>query len=185
MAVYQFDLEKQHLAPEGGHNYAWTNVYLVDCASDGDAEYRLLHLVEIEAGILPIDTSIRFVCWRQGIGGPVPSGIQLIGRHGDLPAGSAYQPFSNTARVTGYSGRRLAWYKRWRGPLRDIDMTGGLLSNDYHALLTTAYVDRLRSEVPLVTRSGERISTWSVDPRIMLWQRRDGSDRNIRSVLAG
>lgn len=186
MATYQLDLEKQALDPRDiGHNYAWTNTYLIDVPLDVDAQVFLLRLIEIEAGILPIDTSIRFACWRRGIGGEVPAGVQFIGRAGDLAAGTEYQPFANTARISGYSARKLVWYKRWRGPLRDIDMSGELLTSDYFELLNTAYVERLRHEIPLVTRSGGLITRWEVNPRITLWQRRDGTERNIRSVLAG
>lgn len=186
MAVYQIDLEKQALDPADiGHNYAWTNAYLVRCVADEDAQRMMLDLADIEAGILPIDTSIRFACWRRHIGGPVPTDIQFLGISGALPAPTNYQPFTNTARIMGYSGRRLVWYKRWRGPLRDVDMSGELLASDYYALLHSAYIDRLRAEIPLVTRSGQLITNWSVDPRITMWQRRDGSRRNVRSVLAG
>lgn len=184
--VYQIDLEKQAIDPFNlGHNYAWTNAYLVNCAADEDAQRIMLRLADIEAGILPIDTSIRFGCWRPHVGGPVPADVQVLGIHGVMPAPAAYQPFANTARIVGYSGKRLVWYKRWRGPLRDIDMSGQLLASDYYALLGTAYVDRLRAEVPLVTRSGQLITSWFVDPRVTMWQRRDGSLRNIQSVLAG
>jgi len=186
MAIYQIDLEKQALDPfDIGHNYAWTNAYLIDVPSDEDAQIKLLELIEIEAAVLPVDTNIRFACWRQGIGGPVPADVQFIGRNGDLPSPTAYQPFANTARIVGYSGRKLVWYKRWRGPLRDVDMTGQLLTNDYYELLLGTYVERLRTGIPLVTRSGGLITRMEVNPRITLWQRRDGSRRNIQSVLAG
>lgn len=186
MEIYQLDTEKQALDPLSiGHNYAWTNTYLIGVPNDADAQLHLLRLIEIEAGILPIDTSIRYACWRRGIGGEVPAGVQFIGRSGDLPASTSYQPFANTARIAAYSGKKLVWYKRWRGPLRDIDMSGELLTSDYFELLTTSYVERLRHEIPLVTRSSGLITRWEVNPKITLWQRRDGSERNIRSVLAG
>lgn len=186
MTTYQIDLEKQAIDPlDPGHNYAWTNAYLVSCTADEDAQRMMLILADIESGILPIDTNIRFGCWRPHVGGPVPSDVQVLGINGQMPAPAAYQPFANTARIMGYSGRKLVWYKRWRGPLRDVDMSGLMLASDYYDLLHTAYIDRIRTEVPLVTRSGELITQWAVDPRITLWQRRDGSARNVRSVLAG
>jgi hypothetical protein len=184
--VYQVDLEKQAIDPfDPGHNYAWTNTYLIGVVADEDAQRMMLALADIESGVLPIDTSIRFGCWRPRIGGPVPGDVQTLGISGQMPAPAAYQPFANTARVLGYSGRKLVWYKRWRGPLRDVDMSGTMLSSDYYNLLQTSYIDRLRHEIPLVTRSGQLIESWRVDPRVTLWQRRDGSRRNVQSVLAG
>jgi len=183
---YQLDTEKQiYDYYEPGHNYAWTNTYLIDVPSDADAQLWLMRLIGVEAAVLPEDTSIRFACWRRGIGGPVPAGVQFIGQSGLLPSPYVYMPFPCTARISGYSGSRLVWYKRWRGPLRDTDMTGELLTSDYVALLNTAYVAALAGGFPLITRSGARISHWYVDPRVMLWQMRDGTERTRRSVLAG
>jgi len=183
--IYQVDTEKQHLVTGAGHNYAWTNCYLVECSGDEDAQHCMMTIIDIEANILPIDTSIRFACWRPGIGGPVPAGVQLIGQAGRLAAPTAYRGWFDTVRINGYGGRRLLWYKRWRGPLRDIDATGELLTNTYRTLVTEQYVRPLRHTVPLVTRSGGAVDVWYVDPRVAMWQRRDGTERNIRSVLAG
>lgn len=186
MAVYQIDTEKQALDPsDPGHNYAWTNSYLLNCGGDEDAQVRMLHLIDIESAILPEDTNIRFACWRQGIGGPVPAGVQFIGVSGLLPGTGVYMPFSCTARILGYSGRKLVWYKRWRGPLRDIDMDGELLTSAYLTALGSDYVAELRAGIPLLTRSNELITHWVVDPYVRMWQRRDGTRRNVRSVLAG
>lgn len=183
--IYQVDLEKQHLAPEGGHNYAWTNVYLVDVGDDAQAQNTMLAIAAIEQAVLPLDTSIRFACWRPGIGGPIPDGVQILGYAGALTPSGSYRAFYDTARIVGRNAGRLVWYKRWRGPLRSIDVTGGLLAGDYVSLLGSAYVEPMLSTIPLVTRSGRSISTVSVDPRVAMWQRRDGTERNIRSVLAG
>lgn len=183
--IYQIDLEKQHLAPEGGHNYAWTNVYLVDVGGPAAAQDALLAIAAIEQAVLPLDTSIRFACWRPGIGGPVPAGVQILGYAGALTPSASYRAFYDTARIVGRHGGRLVWYKRWRGPLRSVDVTGELLTSDYLALLGSAYIEPMLATIPLVTRSGRGISTVSVDPRVAMWQRRDGTERNIRSVLAG
>lgn len=185
MAIYQIDLEKQHLAPEGGHNYAWTNCYLVDASSAGEANDLLLALVEIEAAIAPIDTSIRFGCWRPGIGGPVPAGVQVIGRSGDLPATSDYLPMPNTARIEGLGEGGIVWYKRWRGPMRTEDASGGMLSASYISLIGTNYIAPMMADIPLITRSGKLIRSMWVVPRVSMWQRRDGTTRRVRSVLAG
>lgn len=185
MGVYQIDTEKQHLAPEGGHNYAWTNVYLVEAFDDSQAQAHMLSIIAIEASVLPIDTSIRFACWRPGVGGPVPAGVQLIGQSGLLSAGTSYRAFYDTTRIVGRSDGRIVWYKRWRGPFRDVDVTGDLLTADYAELLASSYVAALMAEIPLLTRSGRSIDHVIIDPRVAMWQRRDGSERNIRSVLAG
>lgn len=185
VAAYQIDLEKQHLAPEGGHNYAWTNCYLVDAASGDAASDLVLALAEIEASITPVDTSIRFVCWRRGIGGPIPEGVTILGRSGDLSAEDGYMPMTNTARVEGFGDGGVVWYKRWRGPLRVGDATGGLLTGDYISLIGTNYIGPLMADIPLITRSGKLIRSMRVRPTVAMWQRRDGTTRRLRSVLAG
>jgi hypothetical protein len=185
VVTYQIDLEKQHLSPEGGHNYAWTNCYLVDASSDNEASDLVLALAEIEASIMPIDTSIRFVCWRRGIGGPIPEGVTLLGRSGDLAAPDGYQPITNAARIEGLGDGGVVWYKRWRGPLRVGDATGIMLTADYISLLGTNYIMPLMADIPLVTRSGKLIRSMWVRPTVAMWQRRDGTIRRLRSVLAG
>jgi hypothetical protein len=185
MPTYQIDTEKQTLAPEGGHNYAWTNVYLVDCASDADARDCMLTIANIEIAALPTWTSIRFGCWRPGIGGPVPDTVEFIAVSGLLESEPGdFLPLANTTRIIGRAGGRLVWFKRWRGPLRASDVTGGLLTSEYQAIVG-GMVSDLLAAVPLVTRSGLSITSVVVDSRVALWQRRDGTTRNIRSVLAG
>jgi hypothetical protein len=184
--IYQIDLEKQHLDYlDIGHNYAWTNVYYVDVAGDDAAVEAMNLLADIESGVLPETTNIRFGCWRRGIGGAVPGTVQVLGVNGQLPVTGPERVFGDTALIVAYSGRRRVWYKRWRGPLRAEDVDGLVLSDTYHALLISAYINRLQSETRLVTRSGAGITSWWVFPRIAMWQRRDGSQRNVRSVLAG
>jgi hypothetical protein len=185
VAVYQIDLEKQHIAPEGGHNYAWTNTYLVYAASGAEAENLLLALVEIEASIMPVDTNIRFGTWRLGIGGPVPPVDGVIGRSGDLAAPDGYLPMTQSARIEGYGEGGLLWYKRWRGPLRVGDATGDMLTGSYISLLGSSYVVALQEQIPLATRRGKLLWSMRVVPRVAMWQRRDGTTRRIRSVLAG
>jgi len=186
MAVYQLDTEKQaYDVYSFGHNYAWTNTYLIESPNDLSAQKLLEQLIDIEIATLPEDTNIRFACWRHGIGGPIPAGVQFIGLNGLLPSTGVYMPWANTARILGYSGRKLVWFKRWRGPLRDVDMSGELLSGSYYAALGNDYVYPLRTSLPLVTRSGELLTHWVVDPYVRMWQRRDGTTRNVRSVLAG
>lgn len=185
VATYQIDLEKQHLAPEGGHNYAWSNCYLVNAASLSQAGDIRDALAEIEAAIMPVDTQIRFTTVRSGIGGPIPGDVPVLGRFGDLAAPDGYVPMHNTARIIGLGAGRVIWYKRWRGPLRVGDVSGVLLTGDYQALLMSSYIAPLLSSIPLVTRSGERIRAMHVIPTIAMWQRRDGTTRRLRSVLAG
>jgi hypothetical protein len=186
MAVYQIDTEKQTFSPHGGHNYAWTNVYLVDVADDAAAHAAMLTIAGVEIEALPDWTSIRFACWRPGIGGPVPEdNVEILGYAGLLESDPQhFWPLANTARILGWDGGKLVWFKRWRGPFRLDDVSGGLLTAEYRTILEGMVTDLLAA-VPMVTRSGRPISTWAVDSRISLWQVRDGTERERRSVLAG
>ena len=185
MAIWQIDTEKQHFAPEGGHNYAWTNVYLVNAGSEEEAKAVRDLIMDLEINALPLDTTIRFATVREGLGGPNPFTFEFIGLNGLLEPETGYLPFYETARILGYGGGKLVWYKRWRGPMRvGQDAAGGLLTGTYFTTLNT-FAAALWTDIPLVTRSGVPVDTLVVDPRVASWQRRDGSRRNVQSVLAG
>lgn len=107
--------------------------------------------------------------------------VTSLGDHGLLAAGESWSIF-NTVRMTFLSGGRAVGYKRWRVPLRDIDIVDGMLSPTMYNLFNTTIGPGLIT-ARICSRNGEPIDQVVVSPRVHEWQWRHGTKRRNRHVI--
>jgi hypothetical protein len=183
MAIWQLDTEKQAYRVGYGYSYTWTNSYIVDARDEADATLMVRELAHQEAMVMPNGSAVVWAKVRPGIDGPAPADVIDVGEEGHRGSYHFNMQLLNTARMVGYSGARLVWYKRWRGPLLEEDFTGEVLTDDFRTLLQSSLLTWLIEELHVRTRSGLPITSYYVDPLVWGWQMRDGRNRRRKSVL--
>jgi hypothetical protein len=110
--------------------------------------------------------------------GPSPFTVLNLG---DLVGDGEYS-LLNCALLYGSCDDGSRWYRRLRSPLREADIDGENLSDDYYDLVMDNYVTPM-SAIPLANWRGQLITSWNLDRRLHKWQLRHGSDRSARPVI--
>jgi len=107
--------------------------------------------------------------------------IEGLGDAGLQAAGESWSIF-NTVRMTFYADGKAVGYKRWRVPLRDIDIVDGVLSPTMFNLFHTTIAPGLLT-ARICSRNGLPIDHIEVSPRVHEWQWRHGTKRRNRHVI--
>jgi hypothetical protein len=183
MLLEQLDIEYRIPIPFDTGFYYWTHSWIYDLDNPPPFTTSLARIQEVShLGILSNVIDSRMQKTQPPYSGTPYLKFEVPGHpHSLLPVGESWSLF-NTIRLSFYSSGVLVGYKRWRVPLRDIDITDGKLSSSIYGHFTGTIATGLLS-AKICSRAGLPIDQVEVSPLVHQWQWRHGSKRRTRHVI--
>lgn len=183
MAIYKVDISKRvawSMSTTGYYN--WTNVYYFNAPTPGD-------YVDALDIIIPADRDLHLNVVDQGVyrvtrlsdNVVVEEDLIYSAHNTHLPGD--FLTLTNTLRATGRCADGSLYYKRYRVPLRAVDMASPSELTPSAMTLFGILVKRARIGGYLCSRSGSPVERIDLLPGIFQWQWRDGTKRRSRPVL--
>ena len=170
-------------AARNGEPYYWTNVWywLQDDPSTPDP--TLLGDIAYWTTALGSSSALRGEYRVRAVGGAYDV-VTSDPQYGGWGGGGGTSWLDWCVYLGGYDARGgLVSYKRLRWGLTLADLSGNELSPALLQYIRVGISDRL-SRYPLCNLHGELVAVWEADSRLHLWQRRHGSKRVARPVIA-
>jgi hypothetical protein len=183
MHLEQYDQEFQIPIPFGSGFYYWTHTWIYDLDNPpvGDTSLGVI-ISTSHLGMLSNVRDERFQKTQPPYSGtPYAKFVNPGHPHALIPAGEAWSLF-DTIRLSFFSSGKWVGYKRWRVPLRDIDITDGKLSSFMLGHFQGTIVPGLL-HARICSRDGLPIDQIDVSPLVHQWQWRHGSKRRTRHVI--
>jgi hypothetical protein len=166
--------------PDGFYYWTHTWIYDLDNPPVGITSLQQISVMQ-HNGTLSNVQPIRLQRTTPPYSGVPFSKIVSFGDHGLLAVGESWSIF-NTVRLSFWAGGKFVGYKRWRVPLRDIDIVDGKLSADIYNLFNSTIGPGLLV-AKICSRDGTPIDAVTVSPLVHMWQWRHGTKRRTGHVI--